>query len=1034
MENALQARDRVGVQDFVLLEDFQSERAFIDNLKKRCQGNLIYTYIGPVLILVNPYKKLDIYGEDFVEQYRKSNFYDLPPHIYAIGDAAYSLLREEGKDQCILISGESGAGKTEASKQILQYVAAASHHLAKVEYVKRRLLQSNPILEAFGNAKTNRNDNSSRFGKYMDIEFDFSGAPAGGHICQYLLEKSRVVGRTSRERNFHIFYQLLAGADDWLLDSLKLRRDIAYYFYLQEGDASPVNPTSDDATAFNDVMTALAVCDFSQKDRQEILAIVASILHLGNTGFVEENGEAIIASSLEKHLMAIAELLKCPEDVLRGSLTYRTIEARGEQVRSPLSRDQALFARDALAKALYERLFKWIGNRINNSLRSRDNNPKTLMGLLDIYGFEVFKRNSVEQFCINYCNEKLQQLFIELTLRSEQEEYLREGIEWTAVDFFDNKIICELVEEKHKGIIAILDEECLRPGGATDKTFLQKLESTIRGTNAHFVTYNNATQKIRKTIGRDEFRIVHYAGEVTYKIEGFLEKNNDLLYRDLKRAMASADSDVLRETFPDSEFASKKRPVTAVTQFKISLQELMVALSTKEPWYVRCIKPNEIKAPGKFDEKIVFHQIKYLGLMENLRVRRAGFAYRRTYEHFLQRYKPLCLETWPVWRGEPIDGVKTLINHLRYHSDEYSLGRSKIFIRFPKTLFETEDALQRRKHEIAAILQAQIRSFIARSKFKRMKKAALCIQCFWRRHQARQELKRRKAASEIIRRFIKGFITRNQPENEINRKFVQQVRAEYLRRLSRSLPKTVLDNSWLTAPLICQEASCYLQALHKRTLVRNYMKRLTPVRKTQLQWKREASDIFKDRKASYPESVKHKFVESHLDNTHSHLINTFNKSHKSRPEEKIEYCLPVKKFDRHGYKSRKRVLILTDEAFYLVDSKDFKPKHRIPYNSIADACVNVSSLADGLMVVKIPAEDIKHEKGDLILDCDRSLIECISRLAMLAKKRTLVHITPENAKLQHQLSGGKTGTIEFKRGAKEEISKTKSGSLNVISM
>ncbi|OQR80341.1 myosin-IB-like [Tropilaelaps mercedesae] len=933
MENALQARDRVGVQDFVLLEDFQSERAFIDNLKKRCQENLIYTYIGPVLILVNPYKKLDIYGEDFVDQYRNSNFYDLPPHIYAIGDAAYCLLHEEGKDQCILISGESGAGKTEASKQILQYIAAASHHSTKVEHVKERLLRSNPILEAFGNAKTNRNDNSSRFGKYMDIEFDFSGAPVGGHIRQYLLEKSRVVCRTSGERNFHIFYQLLAGADDSLLKSLQLRRDVTYYLYLQEGDVLPVNTTPEDAKAFNDVMKALEVCDFRPKDRQEILAIVASILHLGNTGFMEENGEVVIPQ--EQHLKAIVELLKCPEDILRSSLTHRTIEARGEQVRSPLSRDQALFARDALAKALYERLFKWIGNKINDSLRSRDNNPKTLMGLLDIYGFEVFKRNSVEQFCINYCNEKLQQLFIELTLRSEQEEYLNEGIEWTAVDFFDNKIICELVEERHKGIIAILDEECLRPGGATDKTFLTKLENTIRGSNAHFLTYNNTVQKIRKTIGRDEFRIVHYAGEVTYKVEGFLEKNNDLLYRDLKRAMASADSDLLRQAFPESEFASKKRPLTAVTQFKISLQELMVALGTKEPWYVRCIKPNEMKAANRFEEKIVFHQIKYLGLMENLRVRRAGFAYRRLYEHFLQRYKALCPVTWPVWLGKPIDGVKTLVNHLQYHSDEYSLGRSKIFIRFPRTLFETEDLLQKRKHGIATILQAKIRSFIARRKFKRMKKVALFIQCSWRRQQAQRELERRRAAVDVIRRFIKGFITRNEPENEINKKFMQQMRAEYLRRLANHLPKSILDNSWPAAPLICKDASRHLKAMHRRVLVRNYMRKLTANDKEQLLWKLEASDIFKDNKKSYPDSVRHRFIESHLDVSQNHLRNTFDKSHKSTPGERIEYCLPVKKFDRHGYKSRKRVVILTNEAFYLVDSKDFKPKHRIPYNSIA---------------------------------------------------------------------------------------------------
>ncbi|XP_003741654.1 unconventional myosin IC [Galendromus occidentalis] len=1030
MESALHARDRVGVQDFVLLEDIQSERLFMENLRKRYQENLIYTYIGPVLILVNPYKKLQIYGDDYVDLYRNSNFYDLPPHVFAIGDAAYNLLHEEGRDQCILISGESGAGKTEASKQILQYVAAASHHTNSVEHVKERLLQSNPILEAFGNAKTNRNDNSSRFGKYMDIEFDYSGAPVGGHIRQYLLEKSRVIQQASGERNFHIFYQILAGADDDLLGKLQLRRDPVYCFYLDQGDAvSTVG--QDDAAAFKEVCRALSVCDFTPTDQEEIFCITAAVLHLGNTGFIEENGEALIAQ--DKPIAAISELIKCPEEILRASLTNRTIEARGEQVRSPLTRDLAIFARDALAKALYERLFKWIVNKINDSLRSKDPHKKTLMGLLDIYGFEVFKKNSVEQFCINYCNEKLQQLFIELTLRSEQLEYRNEGIEWSPIDYFDNKVICELVEEKHKGIIAILDEECVRPGGATDKSFLTKLETAIRS-NGHFLTYTNASPKIRKSIGRDEFRIVHYAGEVTYKVEGFLEKNNDLLYRDLKRAMASTDCNVLKQAFPESEFASKKRPPTALTQFKVSLQELMVALSSKEPWYVRCIKPNETKSPAKFEEKIVFHQIKYLGLMENLRVRRAGFAYRRPYEQFLQRYKCLCPETWPVWRGIPRKGVECLVEHLGYKNDEYSLGKTKIFIRFPRTLFETEDALQQEKQEIATYIQARIKGFIARRKYQRLQKTALGIQCAWRRMLAQRELKRRRAAVQTIRRFIKGFITRNQPENDVNRQFVQQVRSEFLRRVSKSLPTSVLDKSWPEAPSVCKEASKLLRALHLRILVRTYIQKLSPDRKAQLLWKKEADDIFKGKKKLYASTVRVPFVESHLSSSKNHLRNTFDKSHKNQPDEKIHYCLPVTKYDRHGYKSRRRVIILTNSAFYLVDDKDFKPKHRIPYKAIADACISVSSLADGVMVIKIPQEDIKHEKGDLILDCGEFLVECISRLTILAGKRNLVEIAPENSALHHKLSDGKQGTIEFHRGTKESINKNKTGNLSVISI
>ncbi|KAG7275111.1 LOW QUALITY PROTEIN: hypothetical protein CRUP_009471 [Coryphaenoides rupestris] len=358
--------------------------------------------------------------------------------------------------------------------------------------------------------------------------------------------------------------------------------------------------------------------------------------------------------------------------------------------------EQASSARDALSKAVYGRTFTWLVNKINDSLAYTDDSYKnsSVIGLLDIYGFEVFQQNSFEQFCINYCNEKLQQLFIELTLKAGG---------WEPVQYFNNKIICDLVEEKFKGIISIL-----------------KLEETVGG-HAHFVTHKLADPKTRKVMSREEFRLLHYAGDVNYNVNGFLDKNNDLLFRNLKEVMCMSENKILTQCFNREELTDKKRPDTAATQFKSSLAKLMEILMSKEPSYVRCIKPNDSKQAGRFDEVLIRHQVKYLGLMENLRVRRAGFAYRRRYEIFLQRYKSLCPNTWPNWQGKQSEGVSTLVKHLGYKPEEYKMGRSKIFIRFPKTLFATEDALETRKHSLATKLQSGWKGYRQRCNYQKLR-------------------------------------------------------------------------------------------------------------------------------------------------------------------------------------------------------------------------------------------------------------------------------------------------------------------------
>uniref|UniRef100_A0A8C1M951 Unconventional myosin-Ic-like n=1 Tax=Cyprinus carpio TaxID=7962 RepID=A0A8C1M951_CYPCA len=999
MESALTARDRVGVQDFVLLENHTSEVAFIENLRKRFKENLIYTYIGSVLVSVNPYKELEIYSKQHMERYRGVNFYEVSPHIYAVADNAYRSMRTERRDQCILISGESGAGKTEASKKVLQYYAITCPASEHVQTIKDRLLQSNPVLEAFGNAKTLRNDNSSRFGKYMDIQFDFKGAPVGGHIINYLLEKSRVVHQSHGERNFHIFYQLIEGGEDDLLRRLGLEKNAQQYQFLVKGNCPKVSSIND-RNDWKIVRKALSIIGFTD---DELLNIIASVLHLGNVQYGgEDSGSAYITT--ETQIKYLARLLGVDGTILKEALTHKKIIAKGEELMSPLNQEQAASARDALSKAIYGRTFTWLVNKINDSLAYKN---ASVIGLLDIYGFEVFQNNSFEQFCINYCNEKLQQLFIELTLKSEQEEYEAEGITWEPVQYFNNKIICDLVEEKFKGIISILDEECLRPGDASDITFLEKLEDTVGG-HAHFLTHKLADGKTRKVMGREEFRLIHYAGEVNYNVNGFLDKNNDLLFRNLKEVR---------------EQAQKKKDIyiyTAATQFKNSLAKLMEILMSKEPSYVRCIKPNDAKQAGRFDEVLIRHQVKYLGLMENLRVRRAGFAYRRRYETFLQRYKSLCPNTWPNWDGRLVDGVSTLVKHLGYKPEEYKLGRTKIFIRFPKTLFATEDALEVRKHSLGM-------SFSQKTKYRKMRQSAIKIQAWWRGILARREAKRRREAANTIRRFIKGFIYRHQPRCPENEYFLDYVRYSFLMKLHRSLPKTVLDKSWPTPPPalievrhICHESVISTIINYSRCELRDYpFLSFTGFRA--LEQKMVASEIFKDKKDNYPQSVPKLFVGTRL----SEFSDINPKVQQALGNEKMKYAVPVTKYDRKGYKARNRQLLLMANSAIIVE--EAKLKQRIDYSSLKG--ISVSSLSDGMFVLHVACEDNK-QKGDVVLQSEH-VIEALTKVAICADKMNSININQGSIKFS--VAQGKEGIIDFTSGSELLIAKAKNGHLSVVS-
>ncbi|XP_067891758.1 unconventional myosin-Ib isoform X2 [Heterodontus francisci] len=1005
----------IGVGDSVLLEPL-TEDTFLENLKNRFDHSEIYTYIGSVVISVNPYRHLPIFTPEKVEEYRNRNFYELSPHIYALADEAYRSLRDQDKDQCILITGESGAGKTEASKLVMSYVAAVCGKGAEVNQVKEQLLQSNPVLEAFGNAKTMRNDNSSRFGKYMDIEFDFKGDPLGGVISNYLLEKSRVVKQPRGERNFHIFYQLLSGGSEDLLKRLKLERDFSQYNYLGL-DSAKVNGV-DDAANFRTVKNAMQIVGFMDDESELVLEVVAAVLKLGNIEFKPEsrvNGLDESRIQDKNELKEICELLGQDQAVLERAFSFRTVEAKQEKVSTTLNVAQAYYARDALAKNLYNRLFTWLVTRINESIKAQTKVRKKVMGVLDIYGFEIFENNSFEQFIINYCNEKLQQIFIELTLKEEQEEYVKEGIEWTHIEYFNNAIICELIENNTNGILAMLDEECLRPGTVTDETFLEKLNQ-VCAVHERFESRMSKSSRFLNdtTLPHNCFRIQHYAGKVMYHVEGFVDKNNDLLYRDLSQAMWKTNHILVKALFPEGNPAkmSLKRPPTAGSQFKASVATLMKNLQTKNPNYIRCIKPNDQKAPHVFTEALVRHQVRYLGLMENVRVRRAGYAFKQPYESCLERYKMLCSQTWPHWRQGARDGVKVLLTELQIPPEEFSYGRSKIFIRNPRTLFELEDLRKRRLEDLATLIQKIYRGWKCRTHFLLMKKSQITISAWTKRHFQRKKYLHLKRVTLLIQSYIRGWKARKllrelkyqkrceesattiaaywrgfQVRREYRKFFranagrkiyeftIQRIMQKYFLELKKKLPSlSPTETAWPARPyLFLDNTHTELKRIFHLWRCKKYRDQFTEQKRVIFEEKLEASELFKDKKALYSNSVCQPFQGDYLEISKNPKYQKLN----GAVEEKIVLADIVNKINRANGKGAPRIFLLTQSNFIIADHKSGQIKSTIPVTDITS--VSVSKQTDGLFAVHLKEGSTAAAKGDFLFTSDR-LIEIITKL------------------------------------------------------
>ncbi|XP_042385114.1 myosin-11-like isoform X1 [Zingiber officinale] len=711
-----------GVDDMTKLS-YLHEPGVLQNLSARYQLNEIYTYTGNILIAINPFQRLThLYDSHMMTQYKGAPLGELSPHVFAVADVAFRAMVNEGKSNSILVSGESGAGKTETTKMLMRYLAYLGGRAAtEGRTVEQQVLESNPVLEAFGNAKTVRNNNSSRFGKFVEIQFDNKGRISGAAIRTYLLERSRVCQISDPERNYHCFY-LLCAAPTEVTEKYKLGKPNTFHYLNQSNCYELVGVN--DAYEYLATRRAMDIVGISAQEQDAIFRVVAAILHLGNINFAK--GQEIDSSvpkddKAKFHLKMAAELLMCDAEGLQDALCKRMMITPEEVIKRPLDPQSAAVSRDGLAKTIYSRLFDWIVDKINVSI-GQDQASKSLIGVLDIYGFESFKTNSFEQFCINYTNEKLQQHFNQHVFKMEQEEYTKEAIDWSYIEFVDNQDVLDLIEKKPGGVIALLDEACMFPK-STHETFAQKLYQTFK-THKRF---------IKPKLSRTDFAINHYAGEVVYQSDLFLDKNKDYVVAEHQDLLGASKCSFVSGLFPPlPEETSKSSKFSSIgARFKLQLQALMDTLNSTEPHYIRCVKPNNLLKPAIFENSNVMQQLRCGGVLEAIRISCAGFPTRRIFYEFLHRFGVFAPEAF-VGNDEKTACRKILESK---GLKGFQIGKTKVFLRAGQ-MAELDALRAEVLNRAAKTIQNQIRTHILQKQFIALRKAAIHVQSLWRRRLA----------------------------------------------------------------------------------------------------------------------------------------------------------------------------------------------------------------------------------------------------------------------------------------------------------
>uniref|UniRef100_A0A8C2ICS4 Myosin VAb n=1 Tax=Cyprinus carpio TaxID=7962 RepID=A0A8C2ICS4_CYPCA len=898
----------VGENDLTALS-YLHEPAVLHNLRVRfTDSKLIYTYCGIILVAINPYESLPIYGSDIINAYSGQNMGDMDPHIFAVSEEAYKQMARDEKNQSIIVSGESGAGKTVSAKYAMRYFATVSGSSAEAS-VEEKVLASSPIMEAIGNAKTTRNDNSSRFGKYIEIGFDRKHHIIGANMRTYLLEKSRVVFQACEERNYHIFYQLCACAHLPQFEPLKLG-SADDFPYTNQG-RSPVIEGVNDLKEMEATRKAFSLLGITEAHQMGLFQILSAILHLGNVE-LKERGSSSCCTSVG----LFCDLTEVSYESMAHWLCHKKLKTATETLNKPVTQLEAINGRDALAKHIYAKLFSWIVGQVNKAL-STSSKPHSFIGVLDIYGFETFEVNSFEQFCINYANEKLQQQFNMHVFKLEQEEYMKEQIPWTLIDFYDNQPCINLIEAK-MGLLDLLDEECT----------------------------------------------------VEYQCDGFLEKNKDTVNEEQINVLKASKFALLVELFQDEETpaalsttapsgrAKAGRSIQSVRehkksvglQFRNSLHLLMDTLNATTPHYVRCIKPNDVKAPFMMDPHRAVQQLRACGVLETIRISATGFPSRWTYQEFFSRYRVLMRQKEII--SDRKLTCQSVLERLVQNKDKYQFGKTKIFFRAGQVAY-LEKLRADKLHTACIDIQKTIRCWLARKKYLRIRQAAITLQRYTRGHQARCLYKtlRRTRAAVIFQKCTRMWAARRQfLRQKAAAVLIQRLLRGYTARLEHKRHKALLIQRWVRGFLArwhfrrIKRAVVYLQCCVRRMLARRELKKL----------KIEARSVEHYKKLNFGMENKIMQLQRKLDEQH---------------KENRELSEQIRQMESHSATELEKLHL---QLKTLQDAEE-ESRHR------GDL---VTSLQEELELVR---QELEKNK-----ECDQSPNRCLQMVSELNEKNTLL--------------------------------------------